>query len=219
MFVTKIVIMLAALAISSASSSSSNNNEAKAIAALRKLAHRQAQFRQAVLMDEDQDGIGEYGSFGELAGVVDLVRHGVGTPAPLSPPLLRAPFDAIGVNGFVTKSGYLFVVFLPDANFTPAGLHDVAGGGPNNAVDPDHGESLWCAYAWPVSAGTTGDRAFFVNQTGVVLATTMDTVVYTGVSYAPVYDAAFELTNMDSPLAISPLVAVDGNEWTVESGN
>ncbi|MCB9826272.1 MAG: DUF2950 family protein [Planctomycetes bacterium] len=39
------------------------------------------------------------------------------------------------------------------------------------AEDPDLAETAWCAYAWPASYQQSGNRTFFVNQAGDVLAT------------------------------------------------
>lgn len=74
-------------------------------------------------------------------------------------------------------------------------------------------ENLWCAYAWPISLNTTGTRAFFVNQGGVVLETSMNAVQYFGVGCSPAYTAAFSAAGMNLPVATPPLQGVDGNDW------
>ena len=102
-------------------------NESNAISTMRNLFTSQAQFMTSANVDEDQDGGGEYGSFGELSGFTNLVRNGVGVAAPLNPPLLPVTFQTITAQGFATKSGYFFAVYLPNAAAT--GVRDVAGGG------------------------------------------------------------------------------------------
>jgi hypothetical protein len=188
-------------------------NESKAILVLRDLVQKQARFKNARYMDEDQDGRGEYGSFGELSGLSFLLRNGIGVAAPLNPPLLPLPFQTISMAGHVALSGYHFVVFLPDAAFS--GRHDVANGGPDPNIDPDKCETVWCAYAWPTSAGTTGNRAFFVNQQGKILQTSMAVTQYSGPNLAPAYPAAFLAASMAAPIAFPAAVGVDGNTWTL----
>jgi prepilin-type N-terminal cleavage/methylation domain-containing protein len=215
MIVIAIIAIIAAIAIPNLLSARLSANESNAISTLRNLVTSQAQFQSASNMDEDQDGTGEYGTFGEMSGLSNLQRNGVGIAAPLNPPILPATFQTIDANGFATKSGYLFVVFLPDATAPPAGLCDVAGGGPNNNIDPNNAESMWCAYAWPIDQATTGNRAFFVNQRGEILQTKMDGAPpYDGTTTTPAFDAAYTVAgDMQSAIAIS-VVGVDGNTWT-----
>jgi prepilin-type N-terminal cleavage/methylation domain-containing protein len=213
MIVIAIIAIIAAIAIPNLLSARLSANESNAISTLRNLVTSQAQFQSASNMDEDQDGTGEYGSLGEMSGLSNLQRNGVGIAAPLNPPILPATFQTIDANGFATKSGYLFVVFLPDANAPPTGAPDIANGGPDPGIDPDNCEAMWCAYGWPIDQGTTGNRAFFVNQRGEILQTKMDVAVYDGAGAAPAYSAAYTLADMSSPVAISA-VGVDGNTWT-----
>jgi prepilin-type N-terminal cleavage/methylation domain-containing protein len=187
-------------------------NQTKAIAVLRDLVRLQAKFQQGCHMDEDQDLIGEYGSFGELSGACNLMRHGVGIAAPLNPPLLPR-FKTISVDGFVLHSGYLFVLYLPDNAVAMVGLPDVAGGGPHPSVDANNCEQLWSAYAWPATLGTTGRRAYFVNQSGIILQTGMTACQYNGPMVTPPYSAALSTYGMNAPLAIPPVCGQDGNAW------
>lgn len=207
-----VISMCAAVAIPTQPSPQQGSNESNAIWMLRSLARRQAQFRQARHIDEDLDGTGEYGSLGELSGITNLMRHGIGIPSPLSPPLL--PFKTIGVPGFAVNSGYLFVVYLPSYGAPPWGLRDVPLGGPDPTVDPNNCEQLWCAYAWPVVLSTTGKRAFFVNQTGAVLQTEMNACQYSGSVSTPPWSAALTAPAMNAPIALWPMYGCDANTWT-----
>jgi prepilin-type N-terminal cleavage/methylation domain-containing protein len=215
MIVIAIIAIIAAIAIPNLLSARLSANESNAISTLRNLVTSEAQFQSASNIDEDGDGTGEYGSFGELSGLSNLVRNGVGLASPLNPPILPATFQTIDTNGFATKSGYLFVVYLPDATTPPAGLPDISGGGPDTNIDPNNCESMWCAYGWPSDLGTTGNRAFFVNQRGEILQTRMDNVAsqYNGAGAPPAYTAAYTAAGMTSPVAIST-TGVDGNTWT-----
>jgi prepilin-type N-terminal cleavage/methylation domain-containing protein len=213
MIVIAIIAIIAAIAIPNLLSARLSANESNAISTLRNMVTSQAQFQSASNIDDDQDGTGEYGSLGEMSGLsnLNLRAGGVGPAAPLNPPILPATFQTIA-GGFATKSGYLFVIFLPDnAN---AGVPDLAAGGPGAGVDPDNCEAMWCCYAWPIDLGTTGNRAFFVNQRGEILQTKMDVAQYNGAAAAPAFTAAYSGADMTTPVALPPLAANDGNGWT-----
>ena len=64
MIVIAIIAIIAAIAIPNLLAARLNANESNAIATLRNLVTSQAQFQSAANMDDDQDGTGEYGSFG-----------------------------------------------------------------------------------------------------------------------------------------------------------
>jgi prepilin-type N-terminal cleavage/methylation domain-containing protein len=211
MIVIAIIAIIAAIAIPNLLSARLSANESNAISTLRNMVTSQAQFQSASNMDEDQDGTGEYGSLGEMSGLSNLIRNGVGVAAPLNPPILPATFQTI-TNGNATKSGYLFCIFLP--NNANAGLKDVAAGGPAPAADPDNCEAMWCCYAWPIDLGTTGNRSFFVNQRGEILQTKMDTLQYNGTVSVPAFGAAYTAADMSTAVALPPAAAVDGNTWT-----
>jgi prepilin-type N-terminal cleavage/methylation domain-containing protein len=214
MIVIAIIAIIAAIAIPNLLSARLSANESNAISTLRNLVTSQAQFQSASNMDQDQDGTGEYGSFGEMSGAVVLARAGVPVGAvALNPPILPATFQTIDVNGFCTKSGYLFVVFLPDNAAAPTGVPDVAGGGAGATVDPNNCESMWCAYAWPIDLGTTGNRAFFVNQRGEILQTRMTAATYNTAATPPPWSAAYSAADMLSPIALPPVLGTDGNTW------
>jgi len=118
----------------------------------------------------------------------------------------------------VSRSGYLFQMFLPDA--TAQGIEeDATGGDPDNGqgVDPGQAETLWCCYAWPQVQGNSGKRTFFVNQAGDVLATNGAVVAYNGTTTPVTFDVAFAATSsaaMGVPVVANTL-GQDGNTWVV----
>jgi len=215
MIVIAIIAIIAAIAIPNLLSARLSANESNAVSTLRNLVTSQAQFQSAANMDENANGTGEYGSFGELSGAVNLQRNGAGgIAAVLNPPILPATFQTLDANGYATKSGYLFVMYLPDNGTPPTGLEDVATtGGPQAGVDPANCETMWCCYAWPISFGNTGNRAFFVNQRGEILQTRMNLVQYNGAAAGPAYDAALTASDMGAAAAIG-VAGVDTNTWT-----
>jgi len=190
------------------------SNERAAIADLRSIATAQAKLAASRAIDTDDDGVGEYGYFGELMGTAPLRIHdpvrdrpGLGG-SPLTPPLLPPDlgdilFDA-NRESVVTRNGYVFKMFLPDVRI----LHDVDGigedgprgtGGASGAHLPasDTGEVFWCCYAWPLEDQVTGHRVFFINQQGRILRTANDGrsprggPVYEGLVSTPDFDAAY----------------------------
>ncbi len=169
-------------------------------------------------MDNDLDGTGEFGTFGEMTGVTPLNNRGNGPAAPLDPPILASTFREPDAAGIVTKSGYNFVLYLPNA----AGTGVLESGGPalpvaNAGTDDDFSEVFWCAYAWPVQANTTGNRAFFVNHRGEIIQTKMDLFTHTGVvvpGWNAALDAAGPPADMGDNIAIGTgVVGVDTNTW------
>jgi hypothetical protein len=208
-----------AVAIPKLMSARLSANESAAIASLRHMASAQAQFQAVGIADADGDGVGEYGFPGELTGL----RPVRGTNEPMDPPVLSAsmaPTDDGTGRGVIQRSGYVFQVWVgtrqggayvgmaePMGQTTP-------GRGPN----ADAAEVLWCCYAWPLQPGNTGNRCFFINQEGDVLALA-DVGRYHGLpgqgGSAPSFDAAYTLAgDFSSPLAIGER-GVDGAVWSL----
>jgi len=174
--------------------STGGGNETSACATLRNIYSAQEQFRETALADTDGDGKGEYGFFGELSAEC-FVR---GTQKQLDPPVLSGAYRVVDEHGVVRRSGYCFRIFLPGrdgAHVTeraspqrsvvvprPAdqrtgypccgtrrvAMAEVAVAGP---IETDAAEQRWYAYAWPIHAGCTGTRSFYIDQGGVMLAT------------------------------------------------
>ena len=217
MIVVAILSIIAAASVPSLVSSKVAANESNAIGTLRNLTSAQAQFWSNAVLDDDLDGAGEFGYFAELAGAVPLNgrANGNGTPNPLDPPILSARFGDVDAAGRVSLSGYVFQIFLPDA--AGAGLAEAGGGGPTGAEDADQCEIYWCAYAYPMVAGTSGHHAFFVNHRGEILKTSMDVARYDLSQGPPAWNAALSNVSgdMSDPPAIGGLVANDGNTWVV----
>jgi len=197
-------------------------NERGAIGALRRIAAAQAALATSAAIDTDDDGVGEYGFLGELAGRARLRVYDPASDGPaigdstLTTPLLPPDFGHFLIDSRVedvlVRNGYYFKMFLPDAAFfLPDGQTlDVAGiaedgnpstGGSAGALfpDPDNGEDLWCCYAWPVEAQVTGNRAFFVNQEGRILQTAND-----GHSRGPLYEGLVSPAEHDAALSDAP---------------
>jgi prepilin-type N-terminal cleavage/methylation domain-containing protein len=214
MIVVAIIAIIASIAIPNLLSARLNANESAAIATLKNISSAQSQCQASGVIDVNGNGSGEYGFFGELSGRV-AVRAGTQT---ISPPVLSTAFGNVAAAR-VTRSGYVFQMFLPD-NAAQGIEEDATGGDPDNGqgVDAGQAETLWCCYAWPQVFGNSGKRTFFVNQGGDVLATNAATNQYSeSTTQRPLFSAAFLGTGtiaMSAGVAANTL-ASDGDRWTV----
>ncbi|MEM8884500.1 MAG: prepilin-type N-terminal cleavage/methylation domain-containing protein [Planctomycetota bacterium] len=206
MIVIAIIAIIAAIAIPNLLTARLNANETTAIATLRSIISAQAQFQASAVADEDGNGTGEYGFFGELSGGIG-VRGG----STLNPPVLATSFRAFNNLGIVGRGGYLFVMGLPDANGDAVLQNDYAN------VDPTLAETTWACYAWPSAYGTSGNRTFFVNQAGDIIFTETSDYSGSGGGGAPmIAGAALRAGGGDDSLTgivATGLTGRDGNFW------
>jgi prepilin-type N-terminal cleavage/methylation domain-containing protein len=205
MIVIAIIAIIAAIAIPNLLAARLSANETAAIATLRNIISAQAQFQQSAKADEDNDGTGEYGGFVELSGADDGRMAGV-----LVPPVLSGAFRILNAAGEVSRSGYFFKVFLPDAGGAPLAEPQTGfttGGGQN----PDLSETTWCCYAWPVNYNQSGNRTFFTNQGGDVVATEDED--YSGTTNGPEGDAAFQTADVITGAVAIGIAGADTNIW------
>ena len=213
MIVVAIIAIIASIAIPNLLSARLNANESAAIATLKNISSAQAQCQASGIIDVNTNGQGEYGFFGELSGAT-VVRAGT---LRIQPPVLSSAFGNIA-NSRVTRSGYLFQMYLPLV--TSAGVSELAAGGDagnTQNVDPSSAETMWACYAWPAVQGNSGKRTFFINQSGDVLSTNGAVAQYDGTGSPPLYGAAFASggSNSLSATLAANTVAIDGNTWTV----
>ena len=219
MIVIAIIAIIAAIAIPNLLSARLNSNETAAIATLRNIISAQSQFQTTARADENTNGVGEYGFFGEMSGAVNVRQDPAGTP--LNPPVLSTAFRTIqvgGAVGYVSRSGYLYAMYLPLALGAPQGETAAVGGGVAQGVlDPDLAETTWCCYAWPADYANTGNRTFFVNQGGDILATDAGDPAaggdYSGPANMPAGDAAYTAAGDITSLTANNVAGVDGNIW------
>ena len=206
MIVIAIIAIIAAIAIPNLLSARLNSNETAAIATLRNIISAEAQFQTTARADENNNGVGEYGTFGEMSGSI-----GVRGNAILNPPVLSTAFRTVNANGEVGRSGYLFAMWLPDV--TGDGLAEAAGGGADPTVDPDLAETTWCCYGWPSNHGNSGNRTFFVNQGGDIVAT--EDPGYSGPGGGPDSNSAFAggAGNTITGNVATGMTGRDGNFW------
>jgi prepilin-type N-terminal cleavage/methylation domain-containing protein len=214
MVVVTVIAVVAAIAFPNLVSARVTANETSALATLRTLTSAQAQAQASAHVDMDGDGTGEHGFFRELSGAVGVRTSGDGSTVgnAILPPVLSTAFRRVTTAGAVGRSGYRFRIVLPAADGT--GVFETPTGAFTGTVDPDMAEVTWCVTAWPVNSGLTGNRAFFANQTGDILAT--EATDYTGENPMFLGGAAFQLpgpvNSLTGTLAIGT-VGRDGNVW------
>jgi len=222
MIVVAIIAIIASIAIPNLLSARLNANESAAIATLKNISSAQAQCQASGVIDCNNNGQGEYGFFGELSGA-DAVRTdeagAVGT-ATITPPVLSNAFGNVDTS-HVTRSGYIFQMYLPDTTATGV-AENLTGGAAGSSIAAGQAEVLWCCYAWPSSFGNSGKRVFFINQSGDVLASKNTTSTYGapsgGSTLAPTFDAAFDPNSTATGMAAgvaSNIAGNDGEIWTV----
>lgn len=184
-------------------------NESAAIATLKNISSAQSQCQASGVIDTDNDGRGEFGTFGEMSGRM----HIRGQTKTIAPPVLSAAFGRVQ-NGIVSRSGYHFRLLLPGKNGAPTA--EVATGGAKDLpLAADLTEQHWCCYAWPAKAGQSGQRAFFINDSGDVLVCQNKDGNYSGATKAPKPGAAFITAgDMRAKLAANQKSS-DGQTWTV----
>ena len=242
MIVVAIIAVVASIAIPKLMSARISANENAAIATLRSIASAQAQIQSASAIDTDADGGGEYAYFGELAGTAPLRIYDPAVPGQnigpdvLDPAILPTAFGEIqddGNDGVVERSGYFFKMFLPDTGASPvagqpeSNVANVGGAVAGALPGADNCEILWACYAWPVESGSTGNRAFFINQEGDLLQT-LNTganvpLFYDGLNSIPGFDAAYAsgaaALDMGERLGITAMLVAEGNGETANDGN
>jgi len=200
MIVVAIIAIIASIAIPNLLAARINANETAAISTLKNLSAAQGQIQASAVIDVNNNGQGEYGYFKELSGTLGIRdSSGNATTTRVSPPVISRSFGNVNSSGYLSRSGYYFRIFLPDSNRHGVGETDTGYG----VVAAQYAETMWCCYAWPVNRGNSGKRAFFVNQSGDILACKNNTARYTGTTTVPAWNAAFlnGVTTMDGTIA------------------
>jgi prepilin-type N-terminal cleavage/methylation domain-containing protein len=215
MIVISIIAILSAIALPNLIASRISADETSAIGTLKQIVSAQSVVQAMRLIDQDNDGIGEYGWLAEMTGTVNVRDASGPHGGPLiDPPSAAKSLGMVNAFGLVPKSGYVIRLSLPDPS--GAGLNEALTGGSPTGEDPDLCEQYWIAYAWPSGFGTSGKRAFCVNQTQNLGSGGIAS--YDDMRNPPAPDAAFEsasIGKITGSLSIRglPSASVDGNVW------
>ncbi len=207
LIVVSVIAILATIAVPNYLSSKVIANETAVVSTLKNVATAQLLFRQSRFLDRNVDGAGEFGFLGEMSGRTALRGSG----EFLKPPVLSSAIGDTDATGFSERHGYLLALYLPNA--AGVGVPEIAS--KIGTIDPDRSASFFTCVAWPISYGKSGQRTFFMNQQGDVLATV--DFAYNGHTGVPVPNCALVgvppgviTTNS---LAYGGQVGVDGNRW------
>lgn len=177
-------------------------NEQEAQTFLRRIWRAEEYVQRKALLDRNNNSTGEYGSLKEIFKECPFPEKAASDePESLAAGERRSiPQDARwGKEGEAIRySGYFFCVFLPG----PGGLP--LRGKSGTAADPASAEKAWVGYAWPVSFGHSGKKAFFIHASGKFLETANEVKKYEGEYNPPRSLAAFEKgsRSLFDPLAV-----------------
>ena len=219
------LLVVCAIQIPSLLRSRMASNESATTGSLKAIATQQAIFKEQREVDQDGDGVGEYGYLCELSG--EITPRNKKAKEPVSPVYISYRFRTGGSSGtgVAEKSGYFYRIYLLGRN--GVGTDDTVCDGndstPSTPLDPktdqaaiDKQEKHFVVYAWPVELNVTGQRCFFINEVGECYGTKMNKTTYSGTT-GPAWNAAFKAKGM--PYTISGRDAawnpdsVDGNLW------
>ena len=219
MIVIAIIAIIALIAIPNLLSSRLVANETSTIGSLRSLASAQAEFQARQIVDQDSDGLGEYGFLQELAGSV-FPR---GAAAAIDPPSISQTLGNVDAAGITSKSGYAYVLFLPGGGGA-AIMEPPLGAFPGPVpADSNEQEIKWACYAIPMAVRNTGSRAFIINQQSEVYSTSNAGVQdYDLANLAALVanpTAAYEAgaVNLSGKLAVGIGAGQDGGTWVPAS--
>lgn len=178
MIVVAIIAIIAAIAIPAFLRARITANEGGAVATLKSIFTSEGLFQSGIIVDENQNGSGEYGTLGELTGAYTRISTANGGPAATGAGQIQAFITASlrpattvtggQAGGAGSKSGYLYAVMLPGAAVVTDTDATTANAAPAIA-DAVFQESRFRAYAWPNVFNNSGIRCFAVNETGEVL--------------------------------------------------
>ncbi|MHC5082106.1 MAG: hypothetical protein ACYTHN_24135 [Planctomycetota bacterium] len=162
-------------------------NESSALGTLKMICTGQEQFRSANCVDQNRNGVGEYGFIEELAGHVkcrDAQNRQAG-PIFNRGPYIQSILGKTDALGIASKSGYYFRICLP--------AKDGKGGTSlcTDVVNVPLAESAYVVYAWPMEAGVTGNRVFVIDPCGQPYCWLNSAKTYNGKKRIPAWDTAF----------------------------
>jgi hypothetical protein len=134
-------------------------NEESAIGSLKSIATGQEQFRSQNCVDQDSNGVGEYGLLGELSGLKEYRGYGGNCKdSPFIPSILGKTDD----KGRVKKSGYYFILYL----FGDGKI--ISDASPDVVKKASMQEEEYVVYAFPAEPGQSGIRVFALNSMGQI---------------------------------------------------
>lgn len=199
--------IIASIAIPKLLSARLSANEAAAFSTMRSISSAEAQTQASGAIDIDGDGVGEYGFLGEMAGAVPLR----GTNERLDPAVLSPSMGATQ-NGVLTRSGYMFQVWLPAARGNGGVYESKQKDGKD--VNTEAAEVNFLAYCWPLDAGNTGNRVWALRS-NVMYACQNPGGKYSSAEHMPKSDAMWPAKKGVDPESGEAYIGRDGLTWQV----
>ena len=132
--------------------------ETEVIDLMKRVNRAQEAFVAARVIDQDGDGVGEFGYLAELLGLQGSRFSTNEAPAAAFLELRGAELVATADGAVIRHAGYFFRIYLPVAGGGAMPEPSVSAGA--RAADADSQERAWIVYAWPEHLGSTGNRAF-----------------------------------------------------------
>jgi len=219
MIVVAIIAVIIGFAIPSLFRAYISANEKGAITFLRALVADQASFKTAIVNDQNMNGSGEYGFLQELSGAI--APRDQKSALQISGEFIQASYGEVNAAGEASHRGYYFKLYILQSDMPIAFAQELPGVVPPLAgPSADLAESFWVCFAWPMTRGRSGKRAFCSTNDGLIYCTQNDSlsmVVYSGTGAGPAPTAPFDPAQLAmSVLAFSSpgVPASDGNVWT-----
>jgi len=103
----RLLVLVAVLSVAFGCYDADEHSARRVVTALRLVRAQTEAFRAAVEVDQEGDGVGEFGFFGELAGVVELRGR---SRKVRSSYLVRS---LTPTDGIVHRLGYVYTIYLP----------------------------------------------------------------------------------------------------------
>ncbi len=188
--------------------------EQAALDKLREIYFAEVAFKALKVVDEDHDGVGEYGSLGEMANQVPLRDDGTLLLSQVAFPF-TPELGVIDSNGYGSLDGYCFALFLPAAFGTPQ-LEHAGGGFVAGSLDPNLAESKFIVYAWPKRSSSAARRTFAINDQGVAVGCDASFLDHHGLNTPPVGLDAYPILSFGMgtlPVDQANWLGGDGNTW------
>lgn len=206
MIVIAIIAIIAAIAIPGLLRSRVGANEISAISTLKTFTAGEEQFRSSCCVDQDSNGIGEYGWIVELSGS--------GNYRVVGGNCQNAPFIPATFNGDCSqKSGYFFTVYLATDAYVWSNIYAAAGVADSGSGTWGVCEENFLAYAWPSVYGKSGNRVFALSAQGQIMQTANGSTAtpIQGTGNVPEADAALSGGVATAPFVVGGDVGGDAD--------
>lgn len=183
------------------------------IPVLRSIATSQSQFACGAYVDQDGDGIGEYGYFQELCGESRGRMKQI-----VKPTFLHSRLGTKEFQGIARYKDYYLCIYLPGTGRETVPVKKLS---EQKIIDQQ--EMNWVCYAWPVELKEGGyNRVFAINIASEVYASA-NIGRYHGLDKIPKATAAMSFSSKVTDDFFGPLVleldrGMDGDIWVPVGG-